>query len=81
MRAIWVLVLAVGCGSSSGGPDEDVFTDVGGSLEIEGCGYSITTRLGAEPPRVATDTLGPDPTPPLVHLGFVGDPRTSMVIQ
>lgn len=41
----------------------------------------MTTRLGASPPREAKDVLGLDPTPRLVHLGFMGDPRTSMGVQ
>jgi len=74
-------VLAGGC--VKGNPDEGdtTFTDTGGSLAIEGCGYSVTTRLGAEPPRKATSSVGVDPTPRLVHLGFIGDPKTSMVVQ
>jgi len=74
-------VLAGGC--VKGNPDEGdtTFTDTGGSLAIEGCGYSVTTRLGAAPPRKATSSVGADPTPRLVHLGFIGDPKTSMVVQ
>jgi len=74
-------VLTAGC--VKGNPDEGdtAFTDTGGSLAIEGCGYSVTTRLGAEPPRKATSSVGSDPTPRLVHLGFIGDPKTSMVVQ
>jgi hypothetical protein len=80
MRAPWLIVLPlVACGGSDEAPPE--FTDVGGTLAIDGCGYSVTSRIGAEPPRKATDFVGPDPTPRLVHLGFAGDPRTSMVIQ
>ncbi len=36
------------CSDDGGDP---AFTDTGGSLEIDGCDYSVTTRLGAEPPR------------------------------
>jgi predicted phosphodiesterase len=75
-----ILAFAAACGGSDG-PSDDEFTDVGGTLAIENCGYSVTSRLGAEPPRVATTTLGSDPTPRLVHLGLVGDPRTSIVAQ
>jgi len=81
MRASRVLVLSilVGCGGSDDEPPP--FTDVGGTLAIDGCGYSVTSRLGAEPPREAIDFVGPDPTPRLVHLGIMSDPRTSMVVQ
>jgi hypothetical protein len=72
--------LGAACGSESV-PGDPAFIDLGGTLEIEGCDYSVTTRLGAEQPRKASATLGPDPTPRLVHLGFVGDPRTSIVAQ
>jgi len=78
MRAAVLLFVIAACGASDQPPE---FTDTGGTLAIEGCGYSITTRLGAEPPRVASDLAGSDPTPRLVHLGLVGDPRTSIVAQ
>jgi hypothetical protein len=61
--------------------DDTTFNPTGGTLAIEGCGYSITTRDGAEAPRVASLVFGDDPTPRTVHLGLVGDPRTSVVAQ
>lgn len=84
MRAFWATALGLcgglaGCGSDGTNPDE--FIDQGGTLEIEGCGYSLTTRYGAEAPKWSGDKLGSDPTPRLVHLGFMGDPRTSIVAQ
>lgn len=86
MRAFWATALGLGCGlagcgSDGGGGDPEEFVDSGGTLAIEGCGYSLTTRLGAEAPKRSGDKLGPDPTPRLVHLGFMGDPRTSIVAQ
>jgi len=44
---------------------------------------TATTRIGAEPPRTADagDALGADPTPMQVHLGIMGDPMTSIVVQ
>jgi len=80
MRALPLLLIAAACGSDPD-PGDDEFTDIGGTLAIDGCGYSITTRRGAEPPTYATATVGTDPTPRLVHLGFVGDPKTSIVAQ
>jgi len=74
-------VLAAGCVKGNPEETDTTFTDTGGSLEIEGCNYSVTTRLGAEPPRKATSSVGSDPAPRLVHLGFIGDPKTSMVVQ
>ena len=79
MRPAVLLLVIAACGSSDDSFVE--FTDTGGTLAIEGCGYSITTRLGAEPPRPAIVVTGDDPTPRLVHLGLVGDPRTSIVAQ
>ncbi len=67
----------LGCGE----PEEPPFSDVGGSIEIEGCNYTMTTRSGADLPRVSGDKVGADPTPRLVHLGVMGDPRTSVVAQ
>ncbi len=81
MRALLIVgvVFASGCVKGNPGEDDPEFTDTGGTLAITGCNYSITTRLGAEPPRMASTTTGADPTPKFVHLGFVGDPKTSMV--
>lgn len=79
LGALLPLLVSAAC-SDDGDP---AFTDTGGTLAIDGCGYSVTTRRGAEPPRKAgaKDSRGEDPTPRQVHLGFVGDPRTSMVAQ
>ena len=81
MRALLIVgvVFASGCVKGNPGEDDPEFTDTGGTLAITGCNYSITTRIGAEPPRMASTTTGADPTPKFVHLGFVGDPKTSMV--
>lgn len=80
-------MVAVGL-SSSGCGDSDpsdagtgTFVGNGGSLAIADCGYSVTTRLGAEAPRLANDSFGSDPTPRYVHLGLIGDPKTSIVAQ
>jgi len=75
------LLLAFAACSDDGDEGDEPFTDVGGTLKIDGCDYSITTRMGAEPPRKASETRGTDPTPRHVHLGFVGDPKTSIVAQ
>jgi len=77
MRAIWLIAL-VGC--VKGNPvDLGTFHGTGGTLAIDGCGYSVTTREGAEPPAKGIDLIGADPTPKLVHLGIIGDPKTSAV--
>lgn len=57
------------------------FVGEGGTFRVEECGYDIVTRYGAEAPKPGQPVFGPDPTPRLVHLGIMGDPRTSMVAQ
>ena len=75
----WILCIAlVGC--VKGNPvDLGDFHGTGGTLAIEGCGYSVTTREGAEAPALPIELIGPDPTPKLIHLGLIGDPKTSAV--
>jgi hypothetical protein len=80
MRFLPALLLLVAC--VKGNPEEnDEFNENGGTLAIEGCGYSVTTKIGAEAPKVATATLGTDPTPMQVHLSLMADPKTSIVAQ
>lgn len=82
MRVISVLALLVfGAACGSGGGGSTAFDDTGGTLAIAACGYSVTTKFGAEAPKNSGTTFGKDPTPQLVHLGFIGDPKTSMVAQ
>lgn len=86
MRAIVFLLLVGGCVKGNPIEDNGEFTDTGGTLMIDGCGYSVTTRLGAEPPRKSpasgmATAADVDPTPRHVHLGIVGDPKTSIVAQ
>ncbi|HEY4058950.1 MAG TPA: metallophosphoesterase family protein [Kofleriaceae bacterium] len=84
------LLITVGCVASLAAcvkgnpfdvPDLKGRTYEGGSLDIDGCGYSVTTRPGAEAPQVPKTDVGPAPDVRAVHLGFVGDPETSMVAQ
>jgi hypothetical protein len=53
----------------------------GGSLAIPGCGYSVSTPVGATAPELGSSVFGTDPTPAQIHLGLTGDPRTSMVVS
>ncbi len=76
---VGLIALVSAC--SSGGGGDDTFVDSGGSLTLSECNYAVTTKMGAEAPKRAKDKLGTDPTPRLVHLGIVGDPKTSMVVQ
>lgn len=52
----------------------------GGAVTPPGCAYRSVTPIGAEPPTPAGELHGPDPAVRHVHLGFIGDPRTSMVV-
>lgn len=81
MRAFWVIALALMACDSDDAGDPKEFVNEGGHLAIDGCTYTLTTRSGAEAPKPSGKTLGSDPTPRLVHLGFIGDPRTSIVAQ
>jgi hypothetical protein len=81
MRAFWVLAVAlIACDSDDEG-DPKEFIDQGGSLEIDDCDYTLTTRPGAEKPVPSGKTIGSDATPRTVHLGIMGDPKTSIVAQ
>lgn len=86
-KTLAFLLFATACVKSNpgvGGGSGDASTDFeanGGTLAIAGCGYSVTTYPGAEAPKVASDVTGTDPTPRLVHLGLVGDAKTSVVAQ
>src|SRR5438309_5140670 len=82
MRLSILVVSMIGAGCVKGNPEPArAFVGDGGTLAIGECGYSITTRDGAEAPIPATVEVGDDPTPKEVHLGIVGDPRTSVVAQ
>ena len=69
MRAIPALALLVACSDSPSGPMK--FDDSGGTLDVSGCGYSVTTKFGAEKPYKSGSTTGADPTPQFVHLDTV----------
>lgn len=78
-------LLAAGCaaaGCVKGSPLDDVALEdfEGGAVTPAGCAYQSVTRLGAEAPTLSTDEVGTDPAIRHVHLGFIGDPRTSMVV-
>ncbi len=81
MRGLFLVLAASAC--VKGNPDslDTSFSGTGGTLAIPGCGYSVTTGGGVEAPRLSTGINGPDPTPRLLHLGVIGDPKTSMVVQ
>ena len=82
MRAVFLILLVLAA-CVKGNPIEDSgeFVGNGGSFAIADCGYTVTTRDGAEAPKLGTAAVGIDPTPRFVHLGIVGDPKTSIVAQ
>ncbi len=83
MRLLLATLLLGACVKGNPIASDPQFLDTGGSIEVPGCGYSLTTREGAEVPRLATalGVIGSDPMPRLVHLGYMGDPKTSIVAQ
>jgi len=79
MRTILFLAVAAFACVKGNPVDLGDFRGTGGKLAIEGCGYDVETREGAEAPQLPLELVGPDPTPRLVHLGVIGDPKTSVV--
>jgi hypothetical protein len=79
MRFICLVLAVVAC--VKGNPVDTTFVANGGTLAIPGCNYSVTTQMGAEAPIASQAVFGSDPTPRLVHLGVIGDPKTSVVVQ
>src|SRR5687767_10018635 len=87
---LWCLLLASACGDDApavidagvvdGGADAAPPSFEGGSIALPGCDYQLTTRPGAEAPRMSQQVVGPRPTPRQVHLGLASDPRTSVVM-
>ena len=77
------LLLCGGCPSEPAKPDAGEVPPEysGGTVPLARCGYPVTTREGATPPVEGRPMLGPDPTPWAIHLGFAGDPATSMVVS
>jgi hypothetical protein len=57
------------------------FVGTGGKLELPECGYAVTTREGADAPKLGLEAYGENPAPRVVHLGLVGDPKTTIVAQ
>jgi len=53
----------------------------GGELVIDGCnGAKIRSVQGATPPYLSDPTLGPNPTPQMVHLNMTADPARTMTV-
>ena len=78
MKRVGLLIVVVAC--VKGDPIE-VQPGHGGTIAVPDCGYSVTTVDGAEAPELSNAAvIGPDPTPRLVHLGLVGDPKTSAAL-
>lgn len=78
----FVLVLTTAC--VAGNPPTASTPDVerlGGSATPPGCTAPLVTRVGSEAPALPGTTVGDAPTIEQVHLGLVGDPRTSIVVS
>ena len=80
LLVIAVSVAACGGGSTPPAPDAPPQFN-GGSITVPGCGYAVTTPVGAEAPAAGTPVFGSDPTPRLIHLSLATDPTTSMVVS
>jgi hypothetical protein len=80
MRSFWLL-LATTAACVKGNPVDTTFNGNGGQLMIPDCGYTVTTVMGAEAPTPSIEAYGGDPTPRLVHLTLMSDPKTSVVVQ
>jgi hypothetical protein len=79
-RAV-ALSAAFGAGCVSGSPLEQDpgHVDIsGGSMYLSHCGHDLITRDGVTAPEMGQPLLGDDPRPRHVHLGFPGDPATTM---
>lgn len=82
MRALAVLVglapAALGCTVEAPPPPPHL---VGGRLAAPGCGFDVVSREFAEAPALPDPlAIGADPAVRQVHLGFGGDPRTTMAV-
>lgn len=74
-------LIAAACVAGNPSSREPEVDRLGGSLTPPGCTYPMITRVGSEAPALPGTAVGPDPTVGQVHLGLVGDPRTSMVVD
>ena len=84
MRPLVVVLVSVAtAGCVAGNPSSSVpsVDRLGGSVVPPGCAAPLVTRVGAEAPALPGTVVGVDPTPMQIHLGLVGDARTSMVVS
>jgi hypothetical protein len=85
-KLLLLCLVAAGCVKGTPGADDDstgdggTFDTSGGHYTVPGCGYDIVTVAGAEAPHDGGTTIGTNPDPVRVHLGFGGDPTTSIAI-
>jgi hypothetical protein len=82
VRALGIVAAMAAAGCEKGSPlDDDPLPPFeGGAVTPAGCAYQSVTRPGAEVPAPSTAAVGDDPSIRHVHLGFIGDPRTTMVV-
>ena len=79
---IFLACAVVACGNDAPPADDDPVLD-GGRATVEGCGYDVVTRAGAEAPVPGGEVVGENPDPYQVRLGYGGspaDPKTSIAI-
>lgn len=81
MRAVLLFIALGACVKGNPVAGDPTFNGNGGTREIASCGYSVTTPPGVEAPAVAGGFVGTDSTPRLLHLGIIGNPTTSVVVQ
>lgn len=82
MKRALVLVSLLGA-CVAGNPSVDVpdIDRLGGAITPPGCPHQMVTRVGAEAPGLPGTLVGADPAVRQVHLGLVGDPRSSIVVD
>jgi len=75
------LVLVTACVAGNPPTSTPDVDRLGGSAVPPGCAAPLVTRVGAEAPALPGTVVGVDPTAEQIHLGLVGDPRTSIVVS
>jgi 3',5'-cyclic AMP phosphodiesterase CpdA len=71
---------ACGGGGDDDGDDVPAIVYDGGSFAVPGCGFDVTTRVGAEAPAPGEAVLGDAPTPRQIRLGFGGNPANTIAV-
>ena len=80
-RAPLLLVPLAACVAGNPVVERQDVDRLGGSIVPPGCPHAMVTRVGAEAPGLPGTLVGADPAVRQVHLGLVGDPRSSIVVD